>query len=96
MKKVCPVCHQEIAGPEIKGRSTRIDFKCSKCGAELRLDVGLVIILALVCAAPCIFFSYEIFYTFTLFVGDLVIFLAFVLLFWPFRRITVRERLPSP
>ena len=90
MAKECPVCHRSLVEPEIKGRSTNIDFKCTSCGAELRLSLGLVFILALLFAAPCIYVSYKYFPRFTFLIGDALIFLAFALVFWPLRRVSVR------
>jgi hypothetical protein len=51
----------------------------------------LVFVLALVCAVPCIIYSYEYFPKFTFLIGDALIFLAFALLFWPLRTVRLRS-----
>ena len=87
----CPRCHGKVAVPEIEGLSTHIDFACDLCGAQLRLSVSLVLVLALVCALPCIFYSYGYFPSFTFVIGDTLIFLTFTLLFWPLRSVRLRS-----
>jgi hypothetical protein len=93
MAKTCPVCRNEVREPDggDKG-NVRIDFLCAHCGTELVLDLRLTLALTILCALPCIFFSYGYFPTFTFIIGDISIFIAFLLLFYPLRRISVKEK----
>lgn len=91
MAKFCPSCYAKVATPALEGRSTHIDFTCGACGAELQLSFSLVFVLAVVCAVPCIFYSYEYFPTFTFLIGDALIFLVFAVLFWPLRSVRIRN-----
>lgn len=91
MAKICPRCAASIDEPKLVGRSTHIDFRCSTCGAELRLSFSLVAVLSLLCAVPCIIYAYEYFPKFTFLIGDALILLGFGLLFWPLRSVRLRK-----
>jgi hypothetical protein len=56
------------------------------------MSFDLVLALASAFAVPCIIYSYEFFPGFTFIIGDLLIFLAFAFLFWPLRRVRLRDK----
>lgn len=86
-EKACPTCQAVTLEPVFTKASSKSEFKCSNCDAELTRDAGVPILLALVCALPFVFLSYAYLQRPFAELCFGLIAMAFGALFWPLRRI---------
>lgn len=93
MAKSCPACNAKVSVPLMAIlEGAHVDFDCPSCGAELRLEQRLVMILALMSSLPCVFWGYRHYPVFTILIGDLLVVGAFLLLFSPLRNLSLRKK----